>query len=187
MSETHATLDLVGLAFETERLTVRHWRGGTENPIERGGFLQALNGLLTDDVLKDLPASMQLDDTPEAVSNWVDARARESDCLSVKRSTNGALLGLLILVDTGASIPMPTLHLGYMFARHAWGQGLATELLAGLIASVATWAPLRLVGGVSKANPASARVLEKLGFSLVPELSFGDTEMFERIVERGKS
>jgi hypothetical protein len=36
----------------------------------------------------------------------------------------------------------------------------------------------RLLGGVGRENPASAHVLRKTGFRVVPELSHAETEMF---------
>jgi hypothetical protein len=35
-----------------------------------------------------------------------------------------------------------------------------------------------LLGGVGRENPASAHVLRKTGFRVVPELSHAETEMF---------
>ncbi len=55
-------------------------------------------------------------------------------------------------------------ELGYTLARAAWGRGYATEA-AGLCLAEARLLGLdELVGVVDARNPASARVLEKLGF-----------------------
>jgi [ribosomal protein S5]-alanine N-acetyltransferase len=58
-------------------------------------------------------------------------------------------------------------QIGYVLARPYWGRGLATELVQALIAfgfrelgAEKIWAP------VDAANGASARVLEKAGFTL---------------------
>lgn len=56
-------------------------------------------------------------------------------------------------------------ELGYMFARAHWGQGYATEIAGAVIAhawQVYDWP--WIAADVFTANPASARVLEKLGF-----------------------
>ncbi|OLF75271.1 hypothetical protein AWH62_05475 [Maricaulis sp. W15] len=56
-------------------------------------------------------------------------------------------------------------EIGYWIGRPWWGQGLATELGRGLVdyarESLGT---RRLIAGYYKDNPASGRVLEKLGF-----------------------
>src|SRR5699024_2181745 len=56
-------------------------------------------------------------------------------------------------------------ELGYTLARHRWGHGFATE--AGRLCLTAADGPLglrRLVGIADVENPASARVLARLGF-----------------------
>lgn len=71
----------------------------------------------------------------------------------------GEIIGLMGLIDA---------DFGYMFARTHWGQGYATEIGAALIAH--GWARYdwpRIEAGVFEGNPASARVLDKLGFAHV--------------------
>jgi RimJ/RimL family protein N-acetyltransferase len=56
-------------------------------------------------------------------------------------------------------------ELGYMFAMAHWAQGYATEISRALIAhAFDTYDWPRIEAGVFDGNPASARVLEKLGF-----------------------
>ena len=77
----------------------------------------------------------------------------------VDRST-GELIG-----DAGLEATDHGIELGYTVARRRWGQGLATE--AARLCVRAAFGPLglpRLVALVDVDNPASARVLEKLGF-----------------------
>ena len=69
------------------------------------------------------------------------------------------------------------IHLGYLFGQAAWGQGYASGLLAGLMLHVPKTG-FRLLGGVGRENPASAHVLRKTVFQIVPELSDTKTEMF---------
>ncbi len=55
--------------------------------------------------------------------------------------------------------------LGYMFARAHWGRGYATEIGRALIAHVWAHYPWdEITATVLEGNPASVRVLEKLGF-----------------------
>lgn len=74
---------------------------------------------------------------------------------------SGALIG-----DAGIEVTEHGPELGYTLARTAWGQGLATE--AARLCVAAAFGPLgmlRLVALADVENPASARVLEKIGFS----------------------
>lgn len=57
------------------------------------------------------------------------------------------------------------LELGYWIARPYWGRGIATEAGAALIANARDSLRVpRLVAGHFADNPASGRVLQKLGF-----------------------
>lgn len=59
-------------------------------------------------------------------------------------------------------------ELGYTIRRRLWGQGLATEIAAALVAWHRIHAPdVPLWGYVAVGNPASSRVLEKSGLVTV--------------------
>jgi RimJ/RimL family protein N-acetyltransferase len=61
--------------------------------------------------------------------------------------------------------PDGEMELGYWIARPYWGRGIATEAGAALIANARDSLRLpRLVAGHFIDNPASGRVLQKLGF-----------------------
>ena len=66
-------------------------------------------------------------------------------------------------------------EMGYWIARPYWGRGYATESCAALIDIARTLGLPRLEGSHFVDNPASARVLEKLGFEpvgiIAPRLS----------------
>jgi RimJ/RimL family protein N-acetyltransferase len=68
-------------------------------------------------------------------------------------------------------------ELGYWIARPFWGRGLATEACTALIAVARALALRQLEASHFIDNPASARVLEKLGFSatgiVAPRMSCG--------------
>jgi RimJ/RimL family protein N-acetyltransferase len=56
-------------------------------------------------------------------------------------------------------------ELGYWIARPLWGRGIATEAAAAMVAAARDSLRIpRLVSGHFADNPASGRVLEKLGF-----------------------
>jgi RimJ/RimL family protein N-acetyltransferase len=60
--------------------------------------------------------------------------------------------------------PSGAIELGYWIARPHWGRGYATEASGALIDIARTLGFTRLEGSHFLDNPASGRVLEKLGF-----------------------
>ena len=60
--------------------------------------------------------------------------------------------------------PSGAVELGYWIARPFWGRGIATEAATALIEIARTMGLTRLEGSHFLDNPASGRVLEKLGF-----------------------
>jgi RimJ/RimL family protein N-acetyltransferase len=60
--------------------------------------------------------------------------------------------------------PSGAVELGYWIARPFWGRGIATEAATALIEIARTIGFTRLEGSHFLDNPASGRVLEKLGF-----------------------
>lgn len=85
-------------------------------------------------------------------------------------------VGLLILFegqpDDGPGVD---LRVGYLLGASVWGEGMATELVAGLV----TWARAQpsiatLTAGVEATNPASARVLSKNDFARVGSAPEGE-------------
>ena len=106
------------------------------------------------------------------------AREREPHeaCLLVFRRTRGTpeLIGTVGL----GPLPSGALELGYWIARPHWGLGYATEAAAAMVEIARDGLRLpRLHAGHYLDNPASGRVLEKLGFSpcggVVPRYSVG--------------
>ena len=71
--------------------------------------------------------------------------------------------------------PSGSVELGYWIARPFWGRGLATEAGRQLVAIARTLGLARLEASHFLDNPASGRVLEKLGFQptglVAPRLS----------------
>jgi RimJ/RimL family protein N-acetyltransferase len=60
--------------------------------------------------------------------------------------------------------PSGAVELGYWIARHFWGRGFATEASAALVDVARALRLPRLQASHFLDNPASGRVLEKLGF-----------------------
>jgi RimJ/RimL family protein N-acetyltransferase len=79
----------------------------------------------------------------------------------------GEIVGMMGVI--ASEEPGAVAELGYMFKRAHWGKGYATEIGRTLIAHAWArydWSAIEAV--VFTANPASARVLEKLGFAEGP-------------------
>ena len=73
---------------------------------------------------------------------------------------DGAILG-----TTGLAFETPhRASTGYVLARKAWGQGIASEALRAVAALADTLAVRRLHALVHTAHSASARVLDRCGF-----------------------
>ena len=93
------------------------------------------------------------------------ARSRDPllPCLMIMLRTNGApeLIGECGL----ARRPSGSVELGYWIARDHWGQGYATEACLALVDIARTLGLPAIEGSHFLDNPASARVLEKLGFT----------------------
>jgi RimJ/RimL family protein N-acetyltransferase len=86
---------------------------------------------------------------------------------AVEDRVTGALLG-----DAGFEHTVRgETELGYTLARAAWGRGYATEAGELCLAEARELGLPELVGVVDVRNPASIRVLEKLGFSPAGERS----------------
>ncbi|WP_300073996.1 GNAT family N-acetyltransferase [uncultured Ruegeria sp.] len=145
---------------------------------ERQTLEVSLSAILSERVLEHLPAPLQLDHQKGGVRSWIDARAEEGQVLLVSWKHSEELIGLMIVASNSEAAESPVIHIGYMLAETAWGQGIASELLRGLVAAVRNEGPTRLAGGVGRNNPASARVLQKAGFVLSPDTSTAETDMF---------
>jgi [ribosomal protein S5]-alanine N-acetyltransferase len=72
------------------------------------------------------------------------------------------MIGLAPAPDGGSA------ELGYYVSRDHWGRGVATEAALAIIAiGFETFGYLELTAGYHADNPASGRVLAKLGFTIV--------------------
>lgn len=169
--------------FETERLRVENWNAALRGGGAWAALMAGLSALLTPAVTKYLPEPMQLARGPDEIESWVSARNRESDVFHVRDRKTQEFLGLLILAAFQETTGDLTVRLGFLLAKKAWGKGIATELVHGLVG----WCERQglsgqLLGGVEAQNAASAAVLINAGFSRVGDLSSGDTDMFRLVL-----
>ena len=139
---------------ETQRLLLREWRDGD---------LDAYAELSSDpQVMRHLGGPVDREQTWRGMAlhaghwalrgygNWV-----------LERRADGVLVGRAGLWNPEGWVG---LEVGWTLARHAWGQGYATE--AGRAAIDWAWATLgaeRLISLIRPDNTASARVAQRLG------------------------
>ena len=169
--------------FDTERLRVAEWHVGSPDELPA-----RVAAVLTEVTTQFLPPDWQGDYSGERARTWIAERDAESPTLLVTSRVSGETVGLVLLFEEPRADEPPLIdaRLGYVIAEERWGQGLASELVRGLVA----WCRLEpaivsLTGGVEVSNPASVRVLTKNGFELVnaaPAAS-GDESMYRLELE----
>jgi RimJ/RimL family protein N-acetyltransferase len=76
----------------------------------------------------------------------------------------------------------PEIEIGWRFVRSAWGRGYATEALGPVLNyALQTLKAHEIVADIARANIASVRVAQKLGFRLLRSLD-DDGQAFDRYV-----
>ncbi len=145
------------LTFTTQRLIIRPF---CEQDAERVATLAG------DKDVARMAVAIPHPYPPEAAEGWImlqgHGRRRRSDFPFAVDLPSEGLIGAVGLHCTGAE---GSYELGYWIGRPFWGQGYATEAARAAV----NWAlndlgATHLVAGHFDDNPASARVLEKLGF-----------------------
>ena len=158
-----------GCAFQTARLKVKEWHSLTPEEWPEQSLVNAVTGIMTHRVTQTLPAAWQGEYTVNRARQWIEERDREGlTLLAVARAT-GAAVGLVIIHQAPIEAsPGIELRIGYMLGEVAWGTGLGTELVRGLVGWARDNGVVSILGGVERGNVASRRVLEKSGFLPVP-------------------
>jgi ribosomal-protein-alanine N-acetyltransferase len=97
-----------------------------------------------------------------AASNYAQM-APDPFAITLKGDTDPRMIGAVGCHWAPAAGPI--LELGYWVAEHLWGRGIAAEAARAVLRYVfATYPVERIQSRVIVGNPASARVLEKVGF-----------------------
>ena len=150
--------------FQTRRLRVGPWHVVAEQLAVDLAAIVA--GILSEATTRELPEMWRGDFTVERARAWIDERDGESPTLLIVDTRSIEPAGVLILFEASEGGSRVDLRIGYLFAQSLWGQGLATELVAGLVEWARKHPSIQtLSGGVATDNPASARVLVKNGFT----------------------
>lgn len=164
----------------TPRLSLQDWISHLEAP-ERTALERGIAKVLTPAVLAPLPAAARRLD--RGVAGWIDRQAELAQGLVIRLRDTSQIAGLVLLYRDGSG----TVHLGYLLGEPFWGRGIATEAIKALIPHLQREAPLRLHAGVARDNPASARVLEKAGFTPAPDDPDSTTLHFVRVLQAPKA
>lgn len=104
-----------------------------------------------------------------AAEAWIATHAdgwsqRANVTFAITDRREGAVLGAISLMDIRRGVA----ELGYWIGVAYWGQGVCTEAGVALITFAGSGLPLqRLIARHIADNPASGRVLQKLGFDYV--------------------
>jgi RimJ/RimL family protein N-acetyltransferase len=145
------------MRLETERLVLRPWRKGDEEPLVRHA-----NNRQVWLSLRDLfPHPYTLDDARDFIA-LNSARSGPPTNLAIEHAGEPiGSIGLHSLSD----VCRFTAEVGYWIGEAFWGRGLATEALRRFTDYAFEQFPCeRLEGWIFATNPSSGRVLEKAGY-----------------------
>ena len=151
----------------TERLLLRGWR---DHDLEAFAALNA-----DPEVMQHFPALMTREESDAFIGRQLEAwGANGLGLWAVERCVDGVFIGF-----TGLTRPRfeahftPAVEVGWRFARHAWGQGYATESArAALAYGFETLGLDEIVSFTSPSNVRSWRVMERLGMRRDPADDF---------------
>ena len=156
-------------AFETDRLIVKPWHAVPGDEWPKLDLAAVVAEMMTEPVTRYLPEGWQGPYSLHRAGAWVTEQDNESPMLLVIERQSREPAGLVILFESPA-IPHDLLDIrvGYLLAETAWGKGLATELISGLIRWCRNQPTIgSITAGVDPTNEPSRRVLERLGFSSI--------------------
>ena len=151
------------MELQTDRLVLRRWR---EEDVEPYADIcadpQVMRYIADGSTLTPEQAAAQIERFEQHI-----AEVGYGLC-AVETKADGAFVGFAGLARP-FFLPevMPAVELGWRFGREHWGRGYATETGEAILRfGFATLGLDRIIGIVNDENTASARVMEKLGFSV---------------------
>ncbi|WP_028025806.1 GNAT family N-acetyltransferase [Enterovibrio calviensis] len=156
------------VTFRTPRLTAAALSYSSSSQTLNAVSTQ-LAAILTPDVTRHLPPDIQTVRDKESAANWLSSILNECQFVAVSLVDHDALAGFFLLypeaIEQESQGDGYLLRLGYVVAERYQGQGLASEMIAGLVAWCrASGVVTALSGGASAENAPSIKVLEKNGF-----------------------
>lgn len=143
--------------IRTERLHLR-----PVTPQDSGPFTQAVNDPRIYLMLASVPPAQTKAQTLAWITTHDRARNEDTGYFYAITTLDGGLCGIISATRAKTADPF---EIGYWLIPEFWGKGLCTEAGAGLIRWLETKRGVRvLVAGHFADNPASGRILTKLGF-----------------------
>lgn len=139
-----------------ERCTIRPWRLDDAESLAKHANNRKVWLTLRD----RFPHPYTLDDAHEFLQRAISEQPTTKFCIEVQGVAAGG-----IGIRLGQDVHRHTAGLGYWLGEEFWGRGIMTETVATLADFCFENLPLRRIYAEAFANnPASARVLEKVGF-----------------------
>lgn len=146
-------------------------------PIWPEDWQGVLAGIADERVVRHLASAPWPYDEANARAFVADTPAPMFPRCLVTRADSGAVIGCIGIDPASDS---GTAELGYWIARAHWGHGYATEAGQAMIAMARVLGHRALIAAHFSDNPASGRVLAKLGFAptgiIAPRFSCGRGE-----------
>ena len=141
-----------------EQCTIRPWRLDDAESIAR----HANNRKIWLTVRDLFPHPYTIQDAHEFLQRAMSQQPEMKFCVEIEGAAGGA-----IGVHRGQDVHRHTATVGYWLGEQFWGRGIMTEAVIAVTDFCFDNFPLhRISAEVFSSNPASARVLEKAGFSL---------------------
>jgi len=153
--------------IETPRLILRDWREADLEP------WAALNA--DPEVMRHFPATLTRIESDASAASYRDHIDRHGfGRWAVERREDGVFLGSTGLMSLHDTNPLaPGFEAGWRLARHAWGQGYATEAARAALDFGFTATGLKqIVAFTSADNLPSQAVMERLAMTRRPDLDF---------------
>jgi ribosomal-protein-alanine N-acetyltransferase len=102
--------------------------------------------------------------TPADAEQWVSLTSREDPLVHLAIAVDGHAVGG-ISIELQPDVFKRSAEIGYWLSEDFWGRGIMTEAVqAFTLYAIEHFGLCRVFAGVFDSNPASARVLEKVGY-----------------------
>ncbi len=146
--------------IKTERLILRQWQDADRDP------WRAMNA--DPEVMRYFPAPLTADESDALMTRCRDGIAQHgAGFWALERMQDGQFLGFVGLNCIGHDIAVKgQWEIGWRLARHAWGQGYATEAATASMAhGFGPMALPRIIAYTASTNLASMAVMQRIGMT----------------------
>ncbi|MGA0602454.1 GNAT family N-acetyltransferase [Caulobacter sp. KR2-114] len=159
------------MELETGRLILRRWRARDREPYAAltadPEVMQWLGG-----VLDKHDSAEHMDRCDAHFDPWGYGR------WAIERRADGAFLGYCGLAGIWPGLPVEGVEIGWRLARHAWGQGYASEAARAAIADgFARFDFPEILAFTAEANARSRAVMARVGLAPDPARDFDHPQL----------